>query len=507
MNKLVLNQTNWIKYLIPAFALLFIIACGDDDPGTGGTDAPVASFQYEIDANDFLTVNFTNFSQNATGQSWDFGDNTNSTEENPSHTYASGGTYTVTLTATGLDGTSATRSESFTLTDPNSALKVLTGETSKTWKLFREGVSMSLGPNADSPAEYWAGLTNDGSRPCMYEQEFTFNIDGTYTFDDKGSFWAEFGVFNNHPSGCDANVTAEQCFDATPANMVNACGADVSAWLSGTHQFDYDPATGSLTLTGMGAWIGIPKLGSTGESDVPVGLVTAQISIEEFTGYDVMLVEFVWADLYWPVRYASYSDASLEPALETEAEVFGEDLPDVTPTTLGHTFAEAGTSSIDTIPSASGVNFGFADPAGSADLVGEFYRSNAQFQELQFQTSPEKNDINFSNMSMASIDVYFPSTNDYTGTLTKNVIIGLADVSNTEQWWTDHQQYEVDGSGFAEDEWIKITFDLNSPTFVANPDNGNTPYDRTDYDMIFLNIGSSNHTQDGVFFVRNLRFQ
>ena len=497
-------KTSFFKLALSLFAILFMVACGDDDPGPGETADPAASFQFEIDGSDFFKVNFTNFSQNATSYTWDFGDTNTSTEESPSHTYAAAGDYTVTLSASN-GTTSAERSETITITDPNAAEKRLTGQTSKTWKLFREGISMSLGPNADSPTEWWAGLANDGGRPCAYEQEWTFNVDGTFDFNDAGEFWAEFGIFNN-VAGCESNVTAEQCLDATAANMVNACGDDVSAWLSGSHTFEYDVATNSLRLNGLGAWIGIPKLGTDGETLTPVNGVSAQITIEEFTGYDVMLIEFIYAGAYWPIRYASYSDPSLEPALVTETTEFGMDLDDITPNSLSYSFAEGGTSDIDTIVSGSVVTLGVADPAGGTDLVGEFFRTEAQFQELQFQTSPTKNDINFANLTNVSVDVYLPSANDYTTELSKNVIIGLADKSRTEQWWTDHQQYERDGTDLPEDEWVTLTFELNSPTFVANTGNGNTPYDRNDYDMIFLNIGSSDHTNAGTFYVRNLRF-
>ena len=51
------------------------------------------------------TISFTNSSTNATSYSWDFGDGTTSTNANPSKTYASGGTYSVILTATNAAGT------------------------------------------------------------------------------------------------------------------------------------------------------------------------------------------------------------------------------------------------------------------------------------------------------------------------------------------------------------------------------------------------------------------
>lgn len=52
-------------------------------------------------------INFTNKSANATDYYWEFGDNSSSTEINPSHTYESKGTYTVTLTAISLNSADA----------------------------------------------------------------------------------------------------------------------------------------------------------------------------------------------------------------------------------------------------------------------------------------------------------------------------------------------------------------------------------------------------------------
>ena len=52
-----------------------------------------------------LTVQFTDQSSgNVTGWWWDFGDGNNSMDQNPSHTYENPGTYTVSLTVTGPDG-------------------------------------------------------------------------------------------------------------------------------------------------------------------------------------------------------------------------------------------------------------------------------------------------------------------------------------------------------------------------------------------------------------------
>ncbi len=60
------------------------------------TQLPTAQFTYSSSE---LTVNFTNQSTGATDYLWDFGDGNTSTEENPVHTYATGGAFSVSLNA------------------------------------------------------------------------------------------------------------------------------------------------------------------------------------------------------------------------------------------------------------------------------------------------------------------------------------------------------------------------------------------------------------------------
>ena len=69
-------------------------------------EAPTANFTYAINN---LTVNFTDLSNDTDGNivnwTWDFGDGNISYEQNPMHTYATAGTYNVTLTVTDDDET------------------------------------------------------------------------------------------------------------------------------------------------------------------------------------------------------------------------------------------------------------------------------------------------------------------------------------------------------------------------------------------------------------------
>ncbi|MBK8979545.1 MAG: S8 family serine peptidase [Planctomycetes bacterium] len=74
--------------------------------GGGGGAAPVADFTGAPTSGTVpLAVAFTDASSNApTAWSWDFGDGSGSSAQNPSHTYSQAGTYTVSLTASNAFG-------------------------------------------------------------------------------------------------------------------------------------------------------------------------------------------------------------------------------------------------------------------------------------------------------------------------------------------------------------------------------------------------------------------
>lgn len=85
----------------------------------GGTvnQAPIANFASSASQ---LVVNFTDQSTDADGsivsRAWNFGDASTSTAQNPSHTYAAAGTYTVSLAVTDNAGASNSTSKTITVT-------------------------------------------------------------------------------------------------------------------------------------------------------------------------------------------------------------------------------------------------------------------------------------------------------------------------------------------------------------------------------------------------------
>lgn len=97
------------------------------------TTAPTADFQFTLLTSCGAAVSFTDASTDIPqGWEWDFGDGGTSNEENPTHTYAASGTYTVTLTVTNNIGSDVeVQQVTIDLPDPPSAedITVCSGST------------------------------------------------------------------------------------------------------------------------------------------------------------------------------------------------------------------------------------------------------------------------------------------------------------------------------------------------------------------------------------------
>lgn len=82
------------------FSVLSLSNCKKDEDDE--TEKPTASFTYTVNG---MEVTFTFTGDNADSYSWDFGDGNTDDAQNPVHTYAAAGTYTVELTAENAGGT------------------------------------------------------------------------------------------------------------------------------------------------------------------------------------------------------------------------------------------------------------------------------------------------------------------------------------------------------------------------------------------------------------------
>jgi subtilisin len=100
-------------------------------PGSGGgggvpNQSPTANFTYTTLG---LTASFTDTSSDSDGTisswRWNFGDGATSEHQNPSHTYATAGTYTVNLIVTDDDGATATINQNVTVSTSDSGITLI----------------------------------------------------------------------------------------------------------------------------------------------------------------------------------------------------------------------------------------------------------------------------------------------------------------------------------------------------------------------------------------------
>lgn len=134
---------------------------------------PTAAFSSSVNGN---SASFTNNSGNANSYSWNFGDGNNSTANNPTHTYAADGAYTVTLTATGPCGT-ATSSQTVTIVTPPTAS--FTANNSSGCAPLTVQFTSTSSSNSSSFAWSFPGGTPGSS--TLPNPSVTYSTPGTYT--------------------------------------------------------------------------------------------------------------------------------------------------------------------------------------------------------------------------------------------------------------------------------------------------------------------------------------
>jgi len=123
-------------YNTPGFYRVTLVAIGDTCTHESNKTVivtentpPTAQFIYNYLGNGM--VQFFNMSQNASAFQWDFGDGNTSTDINPTHTYTSNGTYTITLIVSNPCGFTDTFTQTITITDLGT-VDVATAQTNRT---------------------------------------------------------------------------------------------------------------------------------------------------------------------------------------------------------------------------------------------------------------------------------------------------------------------------------------------------------------------------------------
>lgn len=215
------------------------------------TNLPSANFTAsEVIGKAPLTVAFNDTSVNATSRSWDFGDGTNSTEQNPVMTYAYAGNYTLKLKASNADGSDTLIVPDFiTVIQPDSPVANFTAEPrcgdaplSVTYTDTSDGDTITL----------WYWQFGDGTNSSEQNPVHTYSSAGNYTV----SFEIANSVGTNTTTRVDYISVGNPAVTTIPTTVPTTAVTTVPTTTKPTPTTTHAPMSpftvlGALTLIGL----------------------------------------------------------------------------------------------------------------------------------------------------------------------------------------------------------------------------------------------------------------
>ncbi len=146
-----------------------------------------------------------------------------------------------------------------------------------TWTMAPEAVALGVGP-ALNDFSWWSNSEADvTTRACFFDDRFVFNADGSFSNEQDGETWLEPWQ----------GVAAEEC----GAPVAPHDGSNAATWT-------YDAGAGTITLTGLGAHLGLPKVINDAEIDNPANAASS-ITYPVVIDGDRMTIDINFGPGFW----------------------------------------------------------------------------------------------------------------------------------------------------------------------------------------------------------------
>jgi len=476
-----MNRLTKYYWTLPLLLLLFA-AC--DPQVTSGPDVgstPVSedvTFDYEYDAENPNVVSFTSTSEGFKFL-WDLGNGQTAEGQTVIGEYPLKGDYTVQLTIFTKSGQAMNtqvvgieNDNTLMLDDPD--LNLLTGGVDmlegKTWVVDSTQFGhMGVGPTDTFSPDWWAAAELDKTGKGIYDDEFTFKLDGlAFEQVTEGKVYVNGGYASDFPGAVQEDG-----------------GNDFIAPFDGSTNYNFsfnktDNGTMTLKVNG-GGFIGYYSGSATYEI---LSISENELYIRNLTGA---------GDMYWYQRLIpkGYQHPVVVPPLKSEAlaDDFDTDGNFVWATDQITEFNE----SYDN-PATFGAN--------TSSKVAKYVKGEGQAHEYDNVYIDLGYKLDLTQRSTISLKVYMPSYNDYTTSLggeswnpnpylLKQVSVKLQDASLGGDAYTTQQERIQQVSVM--DEWVELTFDFSDVT------------DRQDFSKIVVQIGGEAHFNPGTFFIDDFK--
>ncbi len=157
-----------------------------------------------------------------------------------------------------------------------------------TWKLAPTAEALAVGP-AQGDFSWWSNSVADvTTRACLFDDTFVFNADGSFQNIQDGETWLE-GWQGTDPEACAASVAPHD-------------GSNAATW-------SFDEAASTITLSGVGAHLGLAKVHNGGELTSPADAVASITYPVVFDG-NTMTVDIDFGGLgFWHFAFEQVTEA------------------------------------------------------------------------------------------------------------------------------------------------------------------------------------------------------
>jgi len=171
---------------------LLLVACTKNDKGSLEGATPVATFSSVVNSSQYpVTVTFTDNSQNAFVNQWEFGDGTVGSGSPVTHTYAQAGTYKVRLIESGRGGTGSTPQTDVVVPSlcGSASFSVLTNcqNNAASARIFTYSNAAGAVKRLDANNNVLSSSAANSLTSCQADDQFTFSgTSATYTYESNG---------------------------------------------------------------------------------------------------------------------------------------------------------------------------------------------------------------------------------------------------------------------------------------------------------------------------------
>jgi len=172
------------------------------------------------------------------------------------------------------------------------------GQVEGTWKLAPKAQALAVGPGLGD-FSWWANTADDvEARACFFDDSFVFNADGSFQNVQDGLTWLEVWQ----------GATEDTCGEPVAPHD----GSNAATW-------SYDEDASTITLTGAGAHLGLPKVINDAEITSPDQAASSIAYPVAFSDDgNTMTIDINFGPGFWHFELAKEETNNVEDQLRAE---------------------------------------------------------------------------------------------------------------------------------------------------------------------------------------------